>query len=76
MQIEAFDPLFALNGLRNLRSHPQGSNPEEKMRRALKAFGLSMADMKKGWGLGLDHVYDVLKDSFLQVSDLLHSVDT
>jgi hypothetical protein len=64
-------PLFALIGIRNLRGHVQGQASSARFADALSAFGISEAQTKRGWGLVLDRVYDVLIESLSEVKKLI-----
>jgi hypothetical protein len=64
-------PIFALNGIRNLRSHVQGQAAARRWEEALEIFQLNENAMSTGWGLGLDAVYDSLCHSFIAARGVL-----
>lgn len=54
--------LFALNDLRQLDAHRPGKERDEKLGKALNAFGIEKASVVPGYGLALDRVYDLLEE--------------
>ncbi len=70
-RVAVMRPLFALLALRDLHSHPRGSNRQTKLTGALRQFDLEAAEMRSGWGLALDHVYDQIAESLRGVGDLM-----
>ncbi|HMJ87479.1 MAG TPA: hypothetical protein VK504_30085 [Vicinamibacterales bacterium] len=59
--------LFALNDLRQLADHVIRTGAKEKFVRAIEAFGIDETEMKTGWGLALDRVYDRTADALTLV---------
>jgi|SRR5438034_4451790 len=70
-RVQVVTPLLGLLGFRNLRSHVQGASREKKLNDALQAFCQDPAEMKGGWGLALDRVYDEIAASLWGVRDLI-----
>ncbi len=71
-RVRVMIPLFGLQGLRILRSHPhEAQDREKKFNEALQAFSLDPTEMKRGWGLALDRVYDEVVASLQGVHDLI-----
>ena len=65
------DPLFALNELRQLDSHPAGRDFDQRLQGALAKFGLSINKVGNEWGIALDETYDRMAISLLAVAGIL-----
>ena len=68
LRLEALRPLFALYDLRLAASHKLGEQEAEMVRSALEVYGIEEDDMKTGWGLAVDKVYDRLTQSLNELS--------
>lgn len=62
---------LALNSLRQLDSHPKGTDFERKLKTALIVFGVTINATANGWGLALDKIYDVISAKLAEVANLL-----
>jgi hypothetical protein len=71
--VDAMKTLFALNDLRQLTDHVVRSGAKERFARAIEAFGIEQTQMKTGWGLALDRVYDRSADALTSLASLLES---
>jgi hypothetical protein len=60
--------LLALNELRQLDSHPQGSDFEKRLKSALAIFGVSLNETANGWGLALDKIYDEIAERLGEIA--------
>jgi hypothetical protein len=74
--LESMSPLFALGELRVLADHNVAREAELRMQKALAVFGVDAVRARQGWGLAVDHLYDRLAESLLQIAaDLRKGVE-
>jgi hypothetical protein len=71
----SLEPLFALRDLRIVDSHKLGVKNDSKVDAALKVFGIDRKEMKSGWGLALDKVYDQVEESISQVVSKIQKIN-
>lgn len=73
--LPAMNRIFALNGLRVLAAHAPGAEKDEKLAKAVKAFGIDVASTMTGWGLATDVMYDGLAADLNAVAVILETVE-
>jgi hypothetical protein len=64
-------PLFAVNALRNIRSHAAGPTADRTLENNCAVFGIDMSSTVPGWGYALDTVYDGLAEALDTAADLI-----
>lgn len=72
-RLDALQPLFALVDLRMAASHSLGTKEPEKVRTALKVYGLDENIMTAGWGLAVDQIYDRLTMSLNELISIVRA---
>jgi len=66
--------LTALNQLRQLDAHQNGSDAKAKLHKALQTFGLDSNALKNNYASATDHVYDTLTDDFSDLNFWLTTI--
>ena len=68
IRLEELTFLFALADLRNSAAH---ISSEEKVKAALKVYGIEPESMSAGWGTGVDQIYDKLTENLVKIVEML-----
>ncbi len=72
--LNEFQPLFALNSLRNAEAHTSSISTQEQVRKALDVFAIDETECRNGWGKALDKVYDTLSTSLTAIAGLVQDI--